>query len=76
MSESELDRERRLLQEAQAEIAEEAKHLFQESLVAKVDSASSAPGLFARALVRLGFQSKFATADPIAVEKASNLRQP
>ena len=70
-NESPVEREARLLAEAEAELLEDQKHLQQEALGQKNSNSNAAPGLFARALYRLGFQSKMPLVDPIANEQSS-----
>ena len=70
-NESPAEREARLLAEAEAELLEEQKHLQQEALGQKSSSSEAAPGRFARALYRLGFQSKMPLVDPIVNEQSS-----
>lgn len=64
-------REARLLAEAEAELETEKLHLFQESLATKSESNEAGPGRMARALFRLGFQSKLSGVDSVTLDNSS-----
>ena len=72
MTETPAEREARLLAIARDEVLVEARHNFQEAITANPVASESVPGLFARALFRLGFQSKLSGFDGVTVEKMSN----
>jgi hypothetical protein len=74
MFESQAERQERLLLLAKVEKESEDLHEFLEALSQKPEVSESIPGVFARALHRLGWQSKLALMDPVSTEQSMVLK--